>query len=109
MVGAWGRGNPFQDTHMVLIDSGLPFEHLVVERFDYSPVSGEWGDWAVLQLLARLGTEPVAPFAAHLLVQAGSSGDPMYAAAQESALERRLDTTGGVPRLQVAVGGRRLL
>jgi membrane-bound lytic murein transglycosylase B len=76
---------------MVLTDSGLPFEHLVVERFDYSPVDGEW---AVVELLAGLGTEPAAPSVARLLIEPAGTGQGYSAAAETYGLERRLRTDG---------------
>jgi cell wall-associated NlpC family hydrolase len=75
---------------MVLIDSGLPFEHLLVERFDYSTVSGEWGEWAVLHLLAALGGDPAAPALAHLVIETGDVSRRVSAGAETSGIERRL-------------------
>jgi membrane-bound lytic murein transglycosylase B len=76
---------------MSLIDPGPPFEHLVVERFDYSPVDGEW---AVLELLAGLGAEPAAPSVAHLLIEPAGAGHGYSAVAETYGLERRLRTSG---------------
>ena len=78
---------------MVLIDSGLPFEHLVVERFEYSPLNGACSDWTVVQLLAGLGDECSAPSVAHLVIEA-AAGQRFATAAETHATERRLRADG---------------
>ncbi len=79
---------------MVPIDSGLPLEHLVVERFDYSPVSGEWNHWTELRLLVRLASEPAMPSRAHLVIAPDGPGAPVSATAETCAIERRLRNGG---------------
>ncbi len=85
---------------MVLIDPGLPFEDLVIERFDYFPAQGEWGDWAVLRLLAGLGTQPAAPSVAHLVIERAAAGECISVAAETHGVERRL-RAGGPAGLEV--------
>jgi hypothetical protein len=63
----------------------------IIERFDYSRVGTEW---AVLRLLAGLGTGLAAPSAAHLVVDPdGVDEDLVYAAACACGVERRLLTS----------------
>ncbi len=70
---------------MVLTDRGTPIEH-----FEYSRVDTEW---AVLRLLASLGTSVGGPPTAHLVVEPGRCGDDLFSApAHSGALERRLLT-----------------
>src|SRR6201996_640792 len=78
---------------MVLIDSGLPFAHLVVERFEYSPLNGACSDWTLVQLLAGLGDESSAPSVAHLVIEA-AAGQRFATAAETHATERRLRADG---------------
>ncbi|HWE09797.1 MAG TPA: lytic murein transglycosylase [Solirubrobacteraceae bacterium] len=79
---------------MAQTQPALPFVHLVVERFDYERVGGEWGEWAALRLLAGLGTETITPSAAYIVVECDATGDSVYAAATSSSVERRLRTDG---------------
>ncbi len=78
---------------MVLIESGLPFERLTVERFDYSPLEGEWSEWALVRLLAALSADAGAPSAAHLVIEA-EPGARVSAAVETQATERRLRVDG---------------
>jgi hypothetical protein len=79
---------------MAATQPALSFEHLVVESFDYERVRGEWGELAVLRLLASLWTEPITPAAAYLVVETDGADDSVYAAANTSSVERRLRPGG---------------
>ncbi|HEY5428418.1 MAG TPA: hypothetical protein VIK04_04820, partial [Solirubrobacteraceae bacterium] len=69
---------------------GRPSSGPTIERFDYGRVGNEW---AILRVLAGLGGELRAPWAAHLVVDPDGVGeDLVYAAASACGLERRLLT-----------------
>ena len=74
----------------------VALDHLVVEHFAYAQVRAEWGEWAVVTLLASLGTDAAdAPTSAHLVVEPDPTGDELiYAAASACGVERRLLPAG---------------